>query len=415
MNGARMRSNSLSGTRPSNTSRSVPRLMAPKRARTRNSPAAGAATASSRSSARLFATYQRAFDAMSTPELSTPEFATPEMSTLERHAQIELYPYTLEMKAMLERRSAEALTDAPPTGRRASVLYAGRLVDGGRDLAARLRVVGGRLRPRRPAAGPAVHGDAAVDGDRLLERHHRLHHHALRARSGGGGDAIGRARVRARADRVVDRDPGLHPQRAAGARHPPHCTDDRRSDRARRRATVPPLCAERHLRPRARRHREPAVLRARQCLARPHRADLPPPRTQYRLQGRQHPRLLRALGRAARLRAGARRRQPDDRRGRAAPRAHHAGQSAARHPAKPGRRHAVDQRVRAHLPVRHAARHALLHHRQRLVAGRLRPLLGPQRHPADRAVHDALPPSRSSARARSSTATSSATTRSKRC
>ena len=37
----------------------------------------------------------------------------------------------------------------------------------------------------------------------------------------------------------------------------------------------------------------------------------------------------------------------------------------------------VDQRLRAALPVRHAARHALLHHRQRLVAGRLRTLLGP--------------------------------------
>ena len=92
MNGARMRSNSLSGTRPSNTSRSVPRLTAPNRARTRSSPAAGAATASSRSSARPFATYQRAFDAIS--------------PMLDRHArdrEIELYPYPLEMKAMLER------------------------------------------------------------------------------------------------------------------------------------------------------------------------------------------------------------------------------------------------------------------------------------------------------------------------
>ena len=74
-----------------------------------------------------------------------------------------------------------------------------------------------------------------------------------------------------------------------------------------------------------------------------------------------------------------------------APGAHHAGRAEARHPAEPRGRHAVDQRVRAHLPVRHAARHALLHARQRVVAGRLRPLLGPQRGHPPRAVHRALP------------------------
>jgi membrane glycosyltransferase len=42
------------------------------------------------------------------------------------------------------------------------------------------------------------------------------------------------------------------------------------------------------------------------------------------------------------------------------------------------------------LPVRHATRHALLHDRQCLVAGRLRALLGPQRHPAAETVHRAL-------------------------
>ena len=44
----------------------------------------------------------------------------------------------------------------------------------------------------------------------------------------------------------------------------------------------------------------------------------------------------------------------------------------------------------AGLSVRHAARHALLHHRQRMVAIRLRALLGPQRSPAYRALHQAL-------------------------
>ena len=50
-----------------------------------------------------------------------------------------------------------------------------------------------------------------------------------------------------------------------------------------------------------------------------------------------------------------------------------------RHPAAAHRRPAQPQPVPADLPVRHAARHARLHGRQRVVAGRLRPLLGPQR------------------------------------
>ena len=68
-----------------------------------------------------------------------------------------------------------------------------------------------------------------------------------------------------------------------------------------------------------------------------------------------------------------------------------AGRSEARHSPGAGGRPALDQRVRAHLPVRHAARHALVDDRQRLVAGRLRPVLGPQRHHPHRAVHRALP------------------------
>ncbi len=51
---------------------------------------------------------------------------------------------------------------------------------------------------------------------------------------------------------------------------------------------------------------------------------------------------------------------------------------------------ADNQRVRAHLPIRHAARHAVLHHRQRVVAGGLRSVLGPQRGAAHRAVQDIL-------------------------
>ena len=69
---------------------------------------------------------------------------------------------------------------------------------------------------------------------------------------------------------------------------------------------------------------------------------------------------------------------------------HHAGRSQARHSSGAGRGPAFHQRLRAGLSVRHAAWHALLHHRQRLVAGRLRALLGPQRGAAARAVHRAL-------------------------
>src|SRR5260370_144822 len=59
----------------------------------------------------------------------------------------------------------------------------------------------------------------------------------------------------------------------------------------------------------------------------------------------------------------------DDGRRRSPSRPHYAGGSQARHPSGADRRAAVDQRLRARVSVRHAARHALLHHRQRLVAG----------------------------------------------
>ena len=56
-----MRSNSLGGTRPANTSASVPRLTAPKSARTRTSPAFGGASGSWRSSACPGPLYQSAW------------------------------------------------------------------------------------------------------------------------------------------------------------------------------------------------------------------------------------------------------------------------------------------------------------------------------------------------------------------
>ena len=93
---------------------------------------------------------------------------------------------------------------------------------------------------------------------------------------------------------------------------------------------------------------------------------------------------------------------------------HHAGRSRARHPSGAGRGPAFHQRLRAGISVRHAAWHALLHHRQRLVAGRLRAILGPQRGAAARAVHRALRASGSVEERNGGSATSSATIRSKR-
>ena len=60
MNGARMRSYSLSGTMPENTKRSVPRLKALATARTRASSGPGGATLSARISALPGPTYQSA-------------------------------------------------------------------------------------------------------------------------------------------------------------------------------------------------------------------------------------------------------------------------------------------------------------------------------------------------------------------
>ena len=132
-----------------------------------------------------------------------------------------------------------------------------------------------------------------------------------------------------------------------------------------------------------------AAWRARRRRSGAHR--LSPPRRQHRLQGRQRARLLRDAGARLRPDAAARRRQPDVGRGDPAPGAHHAGASEARHPAEPRRRRAGDERLRAHLPVRHAPRHARLHDGLGLVDRRLRPVLGPQRARAHRALPRALP------------------------
>ena len=69
------------------------------------------------------------------------------------------------------------------------------------------------------AAG-AVRGDVAVDGGRILERHDRISDHALCAGSDRGGDPDSGRHPRGRGGHGIDRDPGVHPQRTAGADDP---------------------------------------------------------------------------------------------------------------------------------------------------------------------------------------------------
>ena len=95
------------------------------------------------------------------------------------------------------------------------------------------------------------------------------------ARSGGGGGAGGAQRARRRADHRLDRDPDLHPQRAAGARAPQsrrRCWQGLAA--ARRRGALPCLCAQRHQRRRDRGRRGGSRFAALAAdMARPHRAS----------------------------------------------------------------------------------------------------------------------------------------------
>src|SRR5713226_257308 len=85
MSGARMRRYSLAGTRPPWTSRSVPRLTAPNNARTCTSPGPGAATGSSRSSAKPAPTYQSALPCIADQPSGDGRALS---MTMERSAQI---------------------------------------------------------------------------------------------------------------------------------------------------------------------------------------------------------------------------------------------------------------------------------------------------------------------------------------
>ena len=258
--------------------------------------------------------------------------------------------------------------------------------------ARRLCPLGRRVRPRRRPSSSLLRAHHALVGDRLLERRHRLLHHAVCPRS--GGDRACRPSPRLRGDEPITASTAI----TIFVRNEPPDRVIRNLDAMMREielagaaSSLPSLRPERHQPERYRRARGNRLRRARRAMARPHPGDLPPPHRQHRLQGGKFLGLLRALGRPARIRRHARHRQLHDRRGDHADGARDAGRSEARHSSGPGGGPALDQRLRAHLPVRHAARHALMDDRQRLVAGRLRTLLGPQRHHPHRAVRRALP------------------------
>ena len=264
---------------------------------------------------------------------------------------------------------------------------------GGIAGACRAGVVAGRIwNPRSGGASP-VRGHLAVDGGGILQCRDRLRHHALFSRSCGCSDTGGRTDPGQRTGDGIDCHSSVRSQRTTGPHHPKPRTDARWSRRFRICRALPPLPSERYQRCRFCGRGRSAVFRIDRTLARSDCNHLPKADGKYRFQGRQYPRILRELGKPPRVCGYARCRQLHAGRCRHPPRSHHAGRSQARHPSGSHRRVAVNEPVRPHLSVRHAARHALLHDRKRVVAVRLRSLLGAQRHPAARTVHQALPTS----------------------
>src|SRR5579884_2001353 len=201
---------------------------------------------------------------------------------------------------------------------------------------------------------------------------------------------------------LIGRDTAMHSRRADRPVDPQSRTDVGGARRLRLRSPLPSLRPQRHERRTMCRPREGRIQHARVAMGREDPDDLSATPRQYRIQSRQYPGFLRTLGGPSRLRRHARRRQFHDRGRRSAARPHHAGGTDPRHSAGTGRGPALGKRVRPHLPVRHAARHALLYDRQRLVAGRLRPLLGAQCGAAPQTVHRSLSPSPHSRSRRSS-------------
>ncbi len=125
--------------------------------------------------------------------------------------------------------------------------------------------------------------------------------------------------------------------------------------------------------------------------SRPGPHPLPPAHGEHRLQGRQHHGFPRPPCRRVRADADPGCRFRHVGRGRVAAGARHAGRSDTGDRAAPDRGIAGIVRLPSPVPVRHARRDAHLGDRSGLVAGRRRPLLGPQRGGPHRAVSRALP------------------------
>ena len=274
---------------------------------------------------------------------------------------------------------------------------------------------GPRSARRRDAALLRV--DPAVDDDRFLERGDRLRAHELRARPGGTRGAVSaQCTTATRRSRAPPRSSSAYATRIPRACRAISTWMLEGLVATGEAALVPSLHPERQQRAR----RSPQRRRtAAAALAERFGAALDVTyRRRERSIGYKAGNIrdfCERWGALPRVRHRARRRQRHDAAGDAAPRAHHAGRAADRHPADAGHRPAERERLRAHLPVRHAARHALLHAGRGELAGRLRTVLGPQRHTSPGAFHRALRAAACCRARRRSAATCSATTSSKRC
>src|SRR5215468_6297144 len=216
MNGARMRSCSLAGTRPRKTSRSVPRLSAPWSARTLTSPACGVLAGSGRISACPGPTYHNAYAFWARVLTITPVDEIHCLPHVDESGRLPLYraparegnPSCHARSTRTPRRGRDGGGAARVAGAPAgAVLCRGGDHHDGPAVAPGRRAVGRRLRCVRHRAARALRGDASVVGDRLLERDDRFFHHALcpephRAGVSRGGSCQGR-----RTDRHADGDP----------------------------------------------------------------------------------------------------------------------------------------------------------------------------------------------------------------
>ena len=236
-----------------------------------------------------------------------------------------------------------------------------------------------RARRRRCRAARLLRRHAALERDRLLERGGRLldplrQPRSRRPRAAGRPIAVRCGPITARVAMVM---PVHNEDPARVIRHLEETVASLDAT-ARRRRSRSSCSATRRIR-RSRRRRRQRSRAGAPGRAGPSRLHYRRRRDNRRAQDRQSLGVPGAARAALRSHGRARCRQRDVGCRDLAAGPGHGGPSRDRHPAAADRGPAEPQPVPAHLPVRHAPRHARLHGRQRLVAGRLRSLLGPQR------------------------------------